>query len=386
MKKTARVYALATAASLMAAIILIFPEQSFEAALQGVHTWFEVVFPSLLPFFIGAELLISIGVVNFIGVMLEPIMRPLFNTPGCSSFAYIMSITSGYPTGARITARLRQQGLITKAEGERMLTFCSTSGPLFITGAVAVGMLGYPPAGWVILLSHYLASITSGILFRFYKYHYGHAKQSNQSSHILSRALSELYEAYTSSKMPLGQRLGQAVNSSISSLLNICGFIVLFSVIINILNFTGIFDALAALLGPSVPAKPFLAGLVEITIGSKMLSQMPISIWNKLPLISFVITWGGLSVHAQVAAVTAGTDLSLVPYFSSKIIQAVAAAIYSSMLIRLIQPAYKAVFTGSVSVITVMAQSGQLFILAFLIISAISILMAAINRIKIIKL
>ncbi|MGQ0438264.1 nucleoside recognition domain-containing protein, partial [Bacillus sp. B-TM1] len=38
------------------------------------------LFPSLLPFFIIAELLISIGVVKFIGVILEPLMRPLLRS------------------------------------------------------------------------------------------------------------------------------------------------------------------------------------------------------------------------------------------------------------------------------------------------------------------
>ena len=33
--------------------------------------WWEVVFPSLLPFFILSELLIGFGVVKFVGLLLE---------------------------------------------------------------------------------------------------------------------------------------------------------------------------------------------------------------------------------------------------------------------------------------------------------------------------
>ncbi|GAE91756.1 membrane protein [Gracilibacillus boraciitolerans JCM 21714] len=53
------------------------------ASQRGLEVWASVVFPSLLPFFIVAELLIAFGgVVHFIGVLCEPIMRPLFNVPG----------------------------------------------------------------------------------------------------------------------------------------------------------------------------------------------------------------------------------------------------------------------------------------------------------------
>src|SRR5690625_7596826 len=74
--------------------LIIYPEQSLLASIRGLHAWWEVVFPSLLPFFITAELLISFGVVQFIGILFEPIMRPLFNVPGIGSFAWIVGMAS----------------------------------------------------------------------------------------------------------------------------------------------------------------------------------------------------------------------------------------------------------------------------------------------------
>src|SRR5690625_9186 len=87
--------------------LIIFPEAAFHSSLRGLHTWWEVVFPSLLPFFIMAELLIGFGVVQFIGIIFQPIMRPIFNVPGVGSFAWIVGMASGYPSGAKITALLR---------------------------------------------------------------------------------------------------------------------------------------------------------------------------------------------------------------------------------------------------------------------------------------
>ena len=37
------------------------------------------------------------GVVHFLGVLLEPLMRPLFNVPGVGAFALSMGLAAGYP-------------------------------------------------------------------------------------------------------------------------------------------------------------------------------------------------------------------------------------------------------------------------------------------------
>src|SRR5690625_1215627 len=100
----------------MTVSLIIFPEDSFNSSLRGLHTWWEIVFPSLLPFFITAELLIGFGVVQFIGVLFEPIMRPIFNIPGVGSFASILVIASGFPSVAKISASLQQKNAISRYE------------------------------------------------------------------------------------------------------------------------------------------------------------------------------------------------------------------------------------------------------------------------------
>src|SRR5690625_3965995 len=120
-------------------LLMKFPSQALEASIRGLNMWWEIVFPSLLPFFITAELLISFGVVHFLGVLFEPIMRPLFKVPGVGSFGWIMGMASGYPTGAKIAVRLREEGQVTKQEAERLISFTNASSPLFLFGAVSIG-------------------------------------------------------------------------------------------------------------------------------------------------------------------------------------------------------------------------------------------------------
>ena len=121
---------------IMTILIIIFSESAFQAALEALLVWWEVVFPSLLPFFIIAELLMGLGVVHFLGTLLEPLMRPVFKVPGVGAFAMSMGLASGYPIGAKITANLRRNKLCTKVEAERLISFTNTADPLFMVGAV----------------------------------------------------------------------------------------------------------------------------------------------------------------------------------------------------------------------------------------------------------
>ena len=71
----------AFAATVIALSMVAFPQQTFQAAFRGLDAWWSIVFPALLPFFVMSELLIGLGVVNFMGVLLEPVMRPSLTYP-----------------------------------------------------------------------------------------------------------------------------------------------------------------------------------------------------------------------------------------------------------------------------------------------------------------
>ncbi len=79
------------------ACLIIFSGQSFKSAQFGFYLWLNVVFPSLFPFFVASALLQGTGLIRAAGILLEPIMRPMFNVPGVGSFAFAMGISSGYP-------------------------------------------------------------------------------------------------------------------------------------------------------------------------------------------------------------------------------------------------------------------------------------------------
>ena len=95
----------ALAVTLIVIAMLLWPEETYQGALYGLELWATILVPSLLPFFIIAEIIMSLGIVRMLGVLMEPLMRPLFNLPGSASFVIAMGFTSGFPMGAVLTKR-----------------------------------------------------------------------------------------------------------------------------------------------------------------------------------------------------------------------------------------------------------------------------------------
>src|SRR5699024_2034389 len=180
---------------------------------------------SLLPFFIMAELLMMYGVVQAVGVLAEPFMRPLFRVPGVSSFAFVVGMASGYPLGAKITASLRKKEYISKIEAERLLTFSNAASPLFLFGVIAVSFFHQKSIGILLALSHYISNIIVGMLMTFYHRQQMTKQQTNESNHILQRAIKKMHRTRIKDKRPFGEKLGDAVQSSVQTLLMIGGFI-----------------------------------------------------------------------------------------------------------------------------------------------------------------
>jgi len=233
--------------------LIIFSKDNLDAAKSGLALWANSVLPALLPFFIATELLSHTGIIPFLGRALNGFMRPIFNVPGVGSFAFIMGIISGYPVGAKIIARFRENNLCTKEEGERLLSFTNNSSPLFIVGTVGVALIGNTILGIILLVTHILASITVGIIFRFWKSgtNITHSRAARGSGVFLSRE----EKTFTTPGRPtsttgilrtqrdfensqrvnfsnLGEVLASSIMTSINTIIMIGGFIMLFSIII----------------------------------------------------------------------------------------------------------------------------------------------------------
>lgn len=299
------------------------------AAQNGLYLFANSVLPSLLPFFIATELLGHTNIINQIGKILNCIMRPLFNVPGEGAFAFLMGIISGYPTGAKIVANLKEKGICNAEECERLISFTNNSGPLFIVGTVGAGLFHNSKIGFLLLFTHILACITVGILFRFWKVKKEHFRFENINT-------------YTNKNVDiqnLGEVLGSSIKSAINTVVMIGGFVVLFSVINSMLDNTHFFDILTAVFSPifkllELPAnycENIFSGIIELTNGvSKIcVNTSPINII----ICSFLLGFGGISVLLQVLSITSKSNISIKPYIIGKFLHGCFAAFYTFLLL-----------------------------------------------------
>lgn len=326
----------------------LYPKVVFDGATLGLKTWWNIVFPALLPFFIASELLMNFGVVHFMGVLLEPVMRPLFNVPGAGSFVMMVGFFSGYPIGSMVTARLRSEGLCTRVEAERLMSFTNNSSPLFMLAAVAIGMFNNPMVGLLIAGAHYLSNITLGLGLRFYG---GDSRlrcpgHPQRGGNIVRQAFQKMLQVQRADNRPPGKVMGDAVRSAVTNLLNIGGFIILFAVIIRLLTTAGVIDALANLLGVLLLPLGFMpdilpalgSGFFEMTIGSKLASEAAAPLIQRVTAVGMILAWSGLSVHAQVASMIAETDIRMKPFIMTRLAHTALAGLYTYLVCRFFLP------------------------------------------------
>lgn len=403
--KNQRNWALIAAVTVLITIcMVIYSEESFDAAVAGLKIWWEVVFPALLPFFILAELLMGLGVVHAMGALLEPLMRPLFRVPGVGAFAMAMGLASGYPIGAKLTGELRRKKLCSRIEGERLVSFTNTADPLYMIGAVAVGMFHDPALGAVLAGAHYISSITVGLVMRFYgrkqERELGIVDPPQRKGNIFKLAIHDMIDAKRKDGRAFGQLLGDSIQDSVRMLLAIGGFIILFSVITEILISVGIVTLLSKviiiLLAPLGIAKsmmlPIIGGILEISNGTDLSASAMAPLFQKVAICSAIIAWSGLSVHAQVATMLNGTDIRMKPYIFARMLHAVLAALATFLFISPAQDVLKPVnlplfFNESILSMGVIPRFTYIFNHLLLILGgmlAISLAIAFLKRIRII--
>ena len=293
----------------LASAMVAAPVACVHAAQNAVRLCLEVVIPSLFPFFVCSNLFIALGAANVLSRYLSRFMRPLFGVPGGGALAMVLGVISGYPVGASCAARLYTSGSCTKTEAERLLAFCNNSGPLFILGAVGIGMLGSQKLGILLYTAHVGAALLTGLLFRGY------------GRKIAGSAGTALPPAPAQGMRNAAASVGTAVADAVDSIFKVCGFVILFAVF-------------AAAL-PTYPGSQFIYALLEITGGIKTLLGLQGLGGLLLPLVSLFLAFSGISVLLQVAGIVMPSGLSVRPYIFGKLTQAVLAFGLTLLLLRL---------------------------------------------------
>lgn len=290
--------------------ILLNPTVYIQSSYNGIILWAKSVLPALFPFFFLTKLLTNFNIVEKIANLSSFFTKKLFNCSGISNYVFLLSILSGYPIGAKLTAELYKNKAITNAEAVRMCSFCSTSGPIFVIGTVGATMFSSAKIGVIIFVSHIISAIINGMIFRFYK-------KNEEKTAVFYKKEANLQNI-----------LAETIYDSIISILIVGGYIALFYLLIDIFTnykiltlFQNCISHILALANIDVACSfGLISGIIEITRGCFELSHTSNVFWSVI-FATGLISWGGFSIHLQSLTFLKQCNIKTGFFFFQKIIQ-----------------------------------------------------------------
>lgn len=300
--------------------MLISPKLSIDACLNGVVVWARTLVPALFPFFFITKILAELGVFNKLGQLLSPITQKLYNVPGDGGYVYVMGIISGYPVSSKITSDLYSQNIISRGQACRIVSFTSTSGPLFIIGSVGIGMFASYKAGIVILISHIIGASLNGLLYRNYM---KDEKLDSVPCRRQARSNENLLE--------------EAMLSSIKSVLIVGGYVCFFFMVITIINYCGMFTpinfGISKMFNVTYSTVSSITnGVIEMTKGCFDISLATQSLRTMTVLGTAMISFGGFSIFLQALTFLKRFNISTRYFLCVKTTQCIISTIIAYLL------------------------------------------------------
>jgi nucleoside recognition membrane protein YjiH len=144
---TRTIFAVLNVVGLVVALLMITSSAPAWLAAEGIgpFLWDKLVIPVGLIVPVGAvflALLVGYGLMEFVGVIVQPIMRPIFRTPGRSAVDAVASFVGSYSLGLLITNRVYREGKYSAREAAIIATgFSTVSATFMIIVAKTLGIM-----------------------------------------------------------------------------------------------------------------------------------------------------------------------------------------------------------------------------------------------------
>ena len=270
-------------------VLILDSKNSIAAASQGVDICIRTVIPSLFPFFVLSILLTgSMGSTS----ALIPLEK-LFRSRGCGPIL-ITGLLGGYPVGAQAAALGYSSDQLSQAQANRLIMFCSQAGPSFLFGMAAHQ---FPEGKYAWLL--WLVQILSAL--------------------CVARMIPAPEWAKTAKADASSITLSQAMKKAIFSMASVCGWVVLFRVILDFLQRFVFFPFPKSII-------ILLSGLLELTNGCLLLSEIP-SLTLRFLWAALMLNFGGICVMMQTSSFIEGLKLKY--YIRGKLLQTLFSLLFS---------------------------------------------------------
>lgn len=284
--------AIAASAGMLA--LILDSRAALSGAAQGIELCMKTVIPSLFPFlFLSGIFSAAFSGTN--GALFR-LLGKVFSFPAHTEYLVIPAFLGGYPVGAQCVFQAYQAGLVEKKQAERMLAFCSNAGPSFIFGILS-SCFQRKALIFLIWGIQILSAWTAARLFSF-----DNGKTGDETK--LSAA-------------------SFGIETAIQAMLKICGWVILFRILISFLDRWFLWMAAA-------PLRVAIIGLLELSNGCCSMNLI-LREDVRFLVCSFLLAFGGTCVAYQTASVCHGLGLGY--YFMGKLAQGctavfLAAAIY----------------------------------------------------------
>lgn len=309
-------YFLAAAAAAACIAVLVNPAAASNSVGRALGCCIEVIIPSLFAFTILSVYLQNSGLYR---IALKPLTAPLSRILGierelCAVF--VLSMTGGFPVGAKLIHNLRAQGRLSREDSDRMMCFCFASGPSFIVGIAGLKVFNSAAVGGVIFAACALSSLIIAVII------------CRRGKRIT------LIPAQSGYDLGAGCFIG-SVTGAARVMFTVCAMICGFAVITALAEICGITRLaerfFGLFLGESSAA--VLPSVLEI---SRIIGIKPS--FCAVPLCAALLSFGGVCVLFQISAVY-GEDFPMGRFLLWRIPAAVMSAVFSLPAVFIEQPA-----------------------------------------------
>ena len=295
-------YVRAAALLLLALLLLRHRTAAAAGVVSGIHTCLGTLIPSLFPFILLACLCTNSRAA-------QVLFRPL--SPAAP--AVLLGLTAGYPTGAKITANLYAAGKLTREQAARLLYFCTAPGYAFAAAYTGSLLLRSDRIGLNLFFACALAPLLLGL--------------------ILSRFAEKPEKSLKSTESAPGG-IVSAVQDGIKATVSLCGFVIVFSMLLAVLHDAGIFQFLCGFLSRLGLTVPFSGAL--LTMGLEITAGVSQCIYWHLPVyfLAFGLGFSGVCIHLQIFSFfhKAGLPLSKTRYVLARFLNGLLSAAFYLLL------------------------------------------------------
>ncbi len=298
MKKATK-FIIVSALFCAAVILTVFSSRATEYARDALKVCTLSVIPSLFPYMVISQMIISSKAAYYLGKAL-PISR-LVSLPECASAPIILGAVCGFPVGAKTAVDMYKCNALTKTEAEVLISFANNTGPSFIVSVIGASFFKSAPFGWQLYFFQLVSSCISSFIVNRLLLPYKSPRKKTKPEKIK-------YPGFFS-----------AVKDSTTSVLTVCGFIVFFSVVSGF--------AVPFITKISEDGANIFSAILEFTGGARTAALIGGSRGRFLCGLS--VGFSGISVFCQTAAFTSPAGLSLKRCVATKAVQGILTGLFS---------------------------------------------------------